>query len=392
MVEQALYFAIGFLTACLIAVVGIPAIARRATRLSEARARLRAPATEKQANAERDALRAQNAVERVRLERRLALIEDASYQLRGDVGRQSVKILALESAAAEQIGVIADQNAEIAEREAERRDLEAGLGASQIALNDAFAQRDRANNSEAAATARQIELEAEASRDRARIAILTARSENIEGRFEDLTRSAKAAAEKAEATRVQLMDTIADQLTQVRRLESQLRDALLQNQQLSEKASSVGAEREQSRRRHSELESRLAHSEQAREEALIENSRQLAMLAEREAQLRNARAGDDAGRGKGESQKDGIAAPGASGADNLDDAALREAIERLGREVTRLFAERKSTDRREEHGSGLRSRFGRRDAGGLAGPSNDEPRGFVDGSGRRVARTLAPDR
>ena len=86
----------GFLAACLIAVVGMPAISRRATRLAEARARLRAPSTEKQANADRDALRAQNAVERVRIERRLALVEEASNQLRVEVGRQTVKIISAE--------------------------------------------------------------------------------------------------------------------------------------------------------------------------------------------------------------------------------------------------------------------------------------------------------
>ncbi len=391
MVEQALYFAVGFLAACLIAVVGMPAISRRATRLAVARARLRAPSSEKQANADRDALRAQSAVERVRIERRLALVEEASNQLRVEVGRQTVKIIRLESSAGEHTGVIADQNAELARAESDRHDLEIGLGASQIALNDAFAQRDRANSAEAAATARQIELETEASRDRARIAILTARGESMEARLDDLTRSAKAAAEKAEATRAQLTETIAEQSAQLRLLEGRLREAARQNEQLGQKASSGGGERVESRRRLSELESRLAHSETAREEALIENSRQLATLAEREAQLRTARAGADAAQQATEGRATGIAAPGAAGA-NVDDAALREAIERLGREVSRLFAERNSADPRDEPGPGVRPRFGRRDAGAHVGPSNEEPRGLVDASGGRAVRTLAPDR
>ena len=214
----------------------------------------------------------------------------------------------------------------------------------------------------------------------------------MEAQLEDVTRSAKAASEKAEATRTRLTETLADRSAQVRRLESQLRDAVLQNERLSEKASNGGAEREESRRRLSELESRLARSEQSREETLIENSRQLATLAEREAALRTARSGLDTGQRESEGQKAEIAAPGASSAGDADDAALREAIERLGREVNRLFADRKSTDRREEHGPGFRPRFGRRDAGALAGPSNDEPRGLVDSSGRRAARSLAPDR
>ena len=289
------------------------------------------------------------------------------------------------------MSVIVDQNADLAKGKSDRRDLEIGLGASQIALNDAFAQRDRADIAEAAATARQIELEAESSRDRARIAILSARGENMEARLEDLARSAKSAAEKAEAARVRLTDTLAAQSAQVRRLESQLRDAVLQNERLSEKTSNVGAEREEVRRQLGELESLLARSEQSREETLIENSRQLARLAEREAALRAAPGSLNSAQRESDAHKAGTPAPGAAGA-AADDAALREAIERLGREVNRLFAERKSADRRDEHGPGVRPRFGRRDAGALAGPSNDEPRGFVDGSGRRIARSLAPDR
>ena len=49
LIEQALFFAIGFLAALLAAVVALPVVAARAMRLAEARARLRAPATEKQA-------------------------------------------------------------------------------------------------------------------------------------------------------------------------------------------------------------------------------------------------------------------------------------------------------------------------------------------------------
>ncbi len=351
-----------------------------------------APTIEKQASAERDALRAANAVEQVRLEHRLALVEDASNRLRVAVGRQSVKILALEAAAAEHMSLIVDQRAEIAKGESDRRELEIGLAASQIALNDAFAQRDRANIAESVATARLIELESEASRDRARIAILTARGENMEGRLEDLSRSAKAAAEKAETTRAQLMDALASQMAEIRRLEGRLGDAALQNERLGERLSSGGAERDETQRRLAELESRLAVSEQAREEALLENSRQLAMLADREAALRTARAGHERSQRESEGDQATAATPESSGAQRADDAALRESIERLGREVARLFAERQSINRGQEHDPGARPRFGRRDAGALAGPSNDEPRGFVDGSGRRVAGALAPDR
>ena len=92
-----------------------------------------------------------------------------------------------------------DQRAEIERAALARRDLEVALAASQIALHDALAQRDRARIVEGLAAVRQSELETEASRYRARIAILAARTEDLEARLEGLSRSEKAAAEKAAA-------------------------------------------------------------------------------------------------------------------------------------------------------------------------------------------------
>ena len=203
-IEQTLYFAIGFLAASLAAIAGLPVVSRRAMRLAERRARLQAPTTEKQAIAERDALRAHYAVDHAKLERRQGLAEDAAIHLRSEVGRHSAKVIALEADLKERLSVCSEQRVEIERLAAECRELDGALGASQIALNDVFSQRDRALSAEAAALARQDALEAEASRDRARIAILVARTESLEGRNSDLTRSAKAAADKAEAARTAL--------------------------------------------------------------------------------------------------------------------------------------------------------------------------------------------
>ena len=129
LIEQALYFAMGFLVASLAAVVWTPIVSRRARRLSEARARLQAPMSEKQAIAERDALRAQHAVDQVRLERRLTLAEEASIALRSELGRQSVKVITLEADATEHRSFDFDRRKQIEALSAERRDLEVALGA-----------------------------------------------------------------------------------------------------------------------------------------------------------------------------------------------------------------------------------------------------------------------
>ena len=376
-VEEALFFAMGFLAALLVAIAGIPGVTRRATRLSEARARLRAPVSEKQAIAERDGLRGKHAIEVARLERGLALADEASNQLRVANGGQIAKIIALEATSADQMSLIVDQRAQIAQAELERRDLEAGLGASQIALNDAFAQRDRADVSESAAKSRQIELVAQASRDRARIAILTARGENTTGRFAELSSSAKSAADKAAAARVQPPDPGAGESRDARPIDDRLRDVIQQNNGLNVSLS-PGANLDESRAKMEELESRLARSEGAREEALLESGRQLAALADREAALKAARAT--------------VATLEARLGSAGDDDALRESINRLGREVSRLFAAQRSMERQEERASGTRPPFIRRKAGTLVEPSNDERHDFSDGPERRVAHSLAPDR
>jgi len=437
LIEQALYFAVGFLVASLAAVVWTPIVSRRARRLAEARARLQAPVSEKQAIAERDALRAQHAVDQVRLERRLTLAEEASIALRSELGRQSVKVITLEADAAEQTSFDFDRRKQIEELSAERRDLEVALGASQIALHDLAVQRDRAGAVEAVAVSRQIELEAEASRSRARTAILEAQNESLGARRDDLMRSAKAAAEKAEALRADLAASLAAQTARARHLDERLREAAALNESLAGTVSRGEESQAESRLRLADLESRLAASERVREETLLENGRQLAALADREAALKaalartvelkarlaqvraDARANESAAALRAETlitahaamegslraaradresvQRDNdalrarVAALTASGLNAVDDAALRESIERLGREVNRLFSAQKSAARDDLAPAG-RFPFAGPEAGLLVDSTNEGRQTFAEGPARRLARSRAPDR
>jgi chromosome segregation ATPase len=420
LIEQALFFAIGFLAASLVAVVAMPIISHRAMRLSQARARLQAPITKQQAVAERDALRAQHAVERVRLERRVSVAEESSVALKAEVGRHAVKIIGLESDLAERDGVLLDQRAEIEKRVSESRDLEAALTASQIALHDLGEQRDLAKVAEAEAAARRTELESEASRDRAKIAMLAARGENLESRLEDLSHAAKIVTEKAQKVHAQLTESLAIESDKARLLEERLREAISQNERLSERLSRDDVEGDQNRRKLAELEARLVASEKIREETLLETGRQLAELADRDAALKSAHAkatelearlaavgaeanaasesAERAGRADRETlerENEGlrarIAAITASAVAGGDDAALRDSIERLGREVARLFSERRSADQ-DDSDRTRRFAFGRAGAGALAEPTSDERHGFAEGSERRVARSRAHER
>jgi len=358
LIEQALYFAIGFLVAALAAVVALPFVSRRAMRLAEARARLRAPSTEKEAFADRDALRAQHAVDTVRLERRASRAEEAAIELRATLGEKSVKILSLEEELGERGRVSAEQGEEIDRLSAECRDLAGELGAARIALNDAFAQRDKASDAEATAIARQSELEAEANRDRARIAILAARAESLETLREEMARSTKAAGE-AESGFAQALGA---ESARAGELEKRLRVS----ESLLEARDKVEAAQEKNDARIADLEGRLAASERAREETLLENGRQLAAIADREAQLENARAeaatlkarlaafpaeaaatAAEALQRENEALRGKVSELSALIGARADDASLRDAIERLGREVGRRFAAQKLARERD---------------------------------------------
>lgn len=375
-IEQALFFTIGFLVALFAAVVATPIFSRRATRLAKERARIQAPMTEKHAVADRDSLLAIHAVELVRLEHRLANAEDETMRQRAAIGRQSVQIVVLEVDAAERERLIIDMRSQIENRVVEQHDLEVAVAAGQVALHDAFSQRDRAQINEEAARLRCAELEAEANRERARIAILAARAENLE----ELLRSVQTAKEKAEKPAGRSLLGQPEEL---------LRRATGEQQSLREGLQRAQIGREESRRRLAEAESRLERSERLREEILIENGRQLAALADRDAALKTAQAKaaelearladtsegirvaavaesiegqkvkaaqaatQTAGRGARENvealrhENDALRMRIpvlANAGDPGDRVALRAAIEHLGREVNRLYSERKFID------------------------------------------------
>ncbi len=262
MIEQAIFTAVGFLTATLLALAAAPTVARRARRLAEARARLLAPLSEAQAIADRDALRAQHAIEIVRLERRLRAAEEAVAVRKVEIGRQFVRLVALEEAATTGVGDL-----EAARREA--NELRGELGAVQCALADIDLQRDRVE-------ARLEYAETLAEERRGEIAALETRLAALEVRLADVESAAAEAAERAAAERDRLTAAVAD------------------------------------------AEARLIRSEAAREEAVLENRRQL--------------------------ERGGAATNGEASARADSDKALRAAIARIGRDVARLEGRRRAAD------------------------------------------------
>jgi hypothetical protein len=353
LIEQAIFTCIGFLVAALMALAAAPAVTRRARRLAEARARLQAPLTEAQAVAERDALRAQHAVDQVRLEQRLAGVEEAAARRQIDLGRQASRIVALEDLSAERAAEIAAQREELAALGAEARDLRAQLGAAQFGLHDLTVQRDSASDAFASSETRRLELASLADENRAIIATLKTRADALEMRLADSERAAAAAAKSAAAEQARLSAALAERKQMAGRLEADLETATTQGARLTGDLAAARA-------RLGEAEALLARSEAAREEALLENGRQFARIAERDAALR-ALAEEKRGSPSqpsesmprvAESESAELEAKLADAQREIEhlrarlaspptgsrsgDQALRNAIARLGRDVVRL--------------------------------------------------------
>lgn len=97
MVETAMIFALGFLAATLLALLVIPAVNARAERLARRRAEALFPLSVAELTAEKDHLRAEFAVQQIRLERRADGALAQRHQTLEEVGRQALRIDTLEA-------------------------------------------------------------------------------------------------------------------------------------------------------------------------------------------------------------------------------------------------------------------------------------------------------
>ena len=339
MIDQALYIAIGFLAASLIAVALAPVVSRRAVRLFSSRAKVLGSSSAEAAVVERDALRAAHAMRVVRLERQLVVAEEQTAALRAELGRNAIRLLGLQSQAAERAEALTHWTTEADRLSSESRELEAALSASRIALHDLSEQRDRAVAAEQAGRSRVNELEAQASRDRARIAILAARSEHMEGRVADLTRAN--ALEKAafEKTLAESKVASSAQRGKVGDLEDRLRAEITRSDQALRRAAAAEAAVHEFRQKVAELETRHATRQRAQEEELITKARQLGAVAAeapkapqaaiRELDLSGARTRPPEER----TLHDEVGSLRSKVMEGLSDQELRASLRRLGRDV-----------------------------------------------------------
>ncbi len=114
MIEQSLYFSLGFLVAALLALAILPAFWRRAYRLTRRDIEATLPLSPQEIAAERDQLRARFAVERRQLEQKMEAALDSRQQELKISGGKAMTIAALENAVLLKNEAIATLNTTVA--------------------------------------------------------------------------------------------------------------------------------------------------------------------------------------------------------------------------------------------------------------------------------------
>jgi chromosome segregation ATPase len=102
LIEQAMYFALGFLVAGLFTLMFLPAFWRRAMRLSMRRLQMMAPMSMEQVIAERDLLRAEAAAKYRQLEQSMQAIKDSKVEDMLTIGRNAARIADLDTSLKDQ--------------------------------------------------------------------------------------------------------------------------------------------------------------------------------------------------------------------------------------------------------------------------------------------------
>ncbi|MGD9545423.1 MAG: hypothetical protein AB7F41_13900 [Methylocystis sp.] len=136
MIEQAMYFALGFLVAGLFALMFLPAFWRRALRLSMRRLQMLAPVSVEQVSAERDLLRAEFAVRERRLEQAMETAQSARADDLVAIGRHIAQIADLETRLKQSEADNRDMTARVLEAEKILVERTALLDSTEAALGE----------------------------------------------------------------------------------------------------------------------------------------------------------------------------------------------------------------------------------------------------------------
>jgi chromosome segregation ATPase len=182
-------FALGFLAAGLIALAFAPAFWRRALRLTRRRLETQVPLSVEEILADRDHLRAEFAVERRRLEIRVADVVQAHAADRSELGRRTAEILELKQAVATHQEEMRGKAEALANAEQEIANLSSEHGALSAALYDADGLYKTKQEQLAKLSQAQQALSTLADQRLANHAAADARAAGLELRLGDVSRT-----------------------------------------------------------------------------------------------------------------------------------------------------------------------------------------------------------
>ncbi|QGM47446.1 hypothetical protein [Methylocystis heyeri] len=322
-IEQAMYFALGFLVAGLLTLMFTPALWRRAMRLSMRRLQLLAPLSREEAIAERDLLRAEFALRERRMEQEMEAIKASKAQDLLEVGRHALRIAGLDESLKKSEAKGRELEHSLQEAQKNAVDRAGLLNATQSALLEVTQHAERGVASLRALRGAHEEQGREKDEALSRAAALETRIDELGRENDELRRElnklqADFAEIAAEAKRLGAVDAEAGQLNEEFRKVSIARDFLEETLTETRERSKQSEERQAAEIAHLEKALRLARAE-ARDHA---------------DRLETARADNSMLQGAIEALRADHARRGAGGgADAKDVADLRKEISGLAAQI-----------------------------------------------------------
>ncbi len=199
-IEEGLFFALGFCSAALLAFACLPAVWRRALRLTTRRLERLVPLSGEEVAADRDALRAGFAVEQRRIEQRLERSERARAEALIESGRRESRIAERDAEIARGKVAVAANEAALGQLSRDLAAARAECGAAAVALYDATSLAEQRADELRGSQDAERALRATVDGARATIAALETRVLGFEARVADLGTArdrAKADADRA---------------------------------------------------------------------------------------------------------------------------------------------------------------------------------------------------
>jgi chromosome segregation ATPase len=209
-IYEALIFALGFLVAGLLTLLILPAVWRRAVRLSARRLEMQMPLSMTEIVAERDQLRAEFAVTQRRMEQNSERLTRTIAETQSELGRRAIQIAALQENLATARARVGSLDKELSDAQRATNETQAELVASAKAHYDASGRLEDTQNKLFQLERAHRGLNEIADQRRTAIAALETRVSGLELRIEDLRRELAEAGSLIERKNRELL-TLADE-------------------------------------------------------------------------------------------------------------------------------------------------------------------------------------